>query len=130
MRLFHKVSLMKIAASDTNTLFKAIAHPARRQILTLLASSDQSVKELTSAFQISQPAVSQHLRELREAKLITLNKVGSGQKYRLTGAPLKTVFDWCLQYRGFFDPAGHAWAFTSAKQARTAAPKGGPRHGR
>jgi DNA-binding transcriptional ArsR family regulator len=112
--------------TDTNTLFKAIAHPARRQILNLLAVSDRSVKDLTSAFKMSQPAVSQHLRELREAKLVTSDKVGAEQKYHLTGAPLKTVFDWCIQYRRFFDPAGHAWTFASAKGMR----KGGGQSGR
>lgn len=99
----------------TDKVFKAIAHPARRQILTLLAASDLSVKELTLSFEMSQPAVSQHLRSLREAKLVTSHKVGSEQKYQLAGAPLKTVFDWCSQYRRFFDPAGHAWAFGSMK---------------
>jgi DNA-binding transcriptional ArsR family regulator len=123
---FHKLYLM----SDTNTLFKAIAHPARRQILTLLAASDQSVKELTSAFAMSQPAVSQHLRELREAKLVRPEKVGSEQKYHLTAGPLKLVFDWCGQYRRFFDPAGHAWAFASVENAAAAAKKGGGRNGR
>jgi len=116
--------------SDTNTLFKAIAHPARRQILTLLAASDQSVKELTSAFAMSQPAVSQHLRELREAKLVQPEKVGSEQKYHLTAAPLKLVFDWCGQYRRFFDPAGHAWAFAPIQNVPAAAKKGGSRNGR
>ncbi len=119
MLAFHKLHLM----ADSNALFKAIAHPARRQILTLLAISDQSVKQLTAAFAMSQPAVSQHLRELREANLVTAQKVGAEQKYHLTGAPLKTVFDWCSQYRRFFDPAGHAWAFTENR-----ANKGG-RHG-
>ncbi len=126
MTIFHKVYLM----GDTNTLFKAIAHPTRRQILTLLAVSDQSVKELTSVFEMSQPAVSQHLRELREAKLVTSHKVGSEQRYHLTGAPLKTVFDWCIQYRRFFDPAGHAWVFASVEDIRTPMRKGGGRNGR
>jgi DNA-binding transcriptional ArsR family regulator len=111
--------------SDANTLFKAIAHPARRQILTLLAVSDHSVKELTSAFEMSQPAISQHLRELREARLVISHKVGSEQKYHLTGEPLKTVFDWCFQYRRFFDPAGHAWTFASVKDVRKSVRKGG-----
>ena len=121
---------MEDAVSDANTLFRAIAHPARREILTLLAVSDRSVKELTSSFHISQPAVSQHLRELREAKLVTSNKVGSEQMYHLTGAPLKTVFDWCLQYRTFFDPAGHAWTFTPLRDVQTPTRKGNPRDGR
>jgi len=116
--------------ADANTLFKAIAHPARRRILTLLAASDRSVKELTSAFDISQPAVSQHLRELREAKLVESLKIGSEQKYHLTGAPLKTVFDWCVQYRRFFDPQGHAWSFAPVDELRARERKGGRRHGR
>jgi DNA-binding transcriptional ArsR family regulator len=92
----------------------------------LLADSDQSVKQLTSAFAMSQPAVSQHLRELREANLVGSQKVGSEQKYYLTGAPLKIVFDWCNQYRRFFDPAGHAWSFAPLKETK----KGGGRNGR
>jgi DNA-binding transcriptional ArsR family regulator len=116
--------------SRTDALFKAIAHPARRRILTLLSLSDRSVKELTSSFDISQPAVSQHLRELREAKLVVPRKVGSEQKYHLTGEPLKTVFDWCAQYRRFFDPAGHAWAFTATEDAPRSTNKGGRQNGR
>jgi DNA-binding transcriptional ArsR family regulator len=100
---------------EADTLFKAIAHPARRQILALLAGSEQSVKQLTSVFTISQPAISQHLRELRNAKLVSASRVGSEQKYRLTGAPLKAVYEWSSQYRPFFDPAGHTWVFASSQ---------------
>jgi DNA-binding transcriptional ArsR family regulator len=100
---------------NDHTIFRAIAHPARREILALLADSNRSVKELTSAFTISQPAVSQHLRELREAKLVTSEKVGLEQRYRLTGMPLKVVFDWSSQYRRFFDPSGHAWKLTGVE---------------
>jgi len=105
---------------STNSVFKAIAHPARREILTLLAASDRSVKQLTAAFAMSQPAVSQHLRELKEARLVDSRKVGSEQQYHLTGKPLKTVFEWCSQYRSFFDPAGHAWNFVSTDFPKTA----------
>jgi DNA-binding transcriptional ArsR family regulator len=117
-------------APAADMLFKAIAHPARRRMLTLLAASDQTVKELTSCFEMSQPAVSQHLRELREAKLVASRKVGSEQRYHLTGAPLKTVYDWCVQYRGFFDPAGHAWVFASTKRGTEKTVKKGHADGR
>jgi DNA-binding transcriptional ArsR family regulator len=113
-----------------DALFKAIAHPARRQILSLLADSEQTVKRLTSSFDMSQSAVSQHLRELREARLVSSRKVGSEQRYRLTGAPLKMVYDWCSQYRGFFDPAGHAWAFASTRRDSKPPVKKGSNHGR
>jgi len=97
-----------------DTVFKAIAHPARREIIALLSVSARSVKELTAEFAISQPAISQHLRELKEADLVASERVGLEQRYRLTGAPLRQVLEWSAQYRSFFDPAGHAWAFTPA----------------
>ena len=100
---------------NTDTIFKAIAHPARRKILSHLAARDHSVKELTAAFSISQSAVSQHLRELKGALLVASERVGLEQRYRLTGEPLKVVFDWSADYRRFFDPSGHAWSFVSGR---------------
>ena len=79
------------------------------------------MKELTAEFAMSQPAVSQHLRALREARLVRPERVGVEQRYRLTAAPLRAVFEWSEQYRAFFDPAGHAWAFVG--NARAAAAK-------
>jgi len=115
-----------MAAVDT--VFKAIAHPARREILALLSISARSVKELTAEFPISQPAISQHLRELKEADLVASERVGLEQRYRLTGAPLRQVMEWSAQYRRFFDPSGHGWAFTSAPSPGAA--KREDQHGR
>jgi DNA-binding transcriptional ArsR family regulator len=97
---------------NKDAIFKAIAHPARREILSLLVGNDLSVKELTATFAISQPAVSQHLRELRDACLVTCEKVGMEHRYRLTATPLKVVFEWASQYTSFFDPSGHVWSLT------------------
>ncbi len=117
--------------NSADTMFKAIAHPVRREIIALLSASDHSVKELTAAFEMTQPAISQHLRELREAKLVASERIGLEQQYRLTGGPLKIIFDWSSQYRRFFDPAGHAWAFVSDKgNTKARQKKGGQRHGR
>ena len=102
-------------------MFKAIAHPVRRSIIAMLSRSDHSVKEITAHFSMSQPAVSQHLRELKAARLVASRKVGIEQQYRLTGRPLKVVCDWSAQYRRFFDPSGHAWQFVDSKE---------PPHGR
>jgi DNA-binding transcriptional ArsR family regulator len=93
-----------------DVVFKAIAHPARRAILSLLAASNRSVKELTNEFAMSQPAVSQHLKELKEARLVASDRVGVEQRYHLTPKPLKIVLDWSAQYRTLIDPAGHVWA--------------------
>lgn len=106
-------------------VFKAIADPTRRKIIDLLSQSQQSVKELTANFNISQPAVSQHLRELRASKLVRSERVGVEQRYRLTADPLAEVFHWVSRYRMLFDPAGHAWALTPARQDK----KKGKAHG-
>jgi DNA-binding transcriptional ArsR family regulator len=90
-------------------VFRAVADPTRRAILDLLAVSERSVQELTARFAISQPAISQHLRELREARLVTARRVRREQRYRLTAEPLRTVHDWTERYRRFFDVAGHMW---------------------
>ncbi len=107
-----KVSLMPVA----DAIFKAIAHPARREILTLLSVSTRSVKELTAAFSMSQPAISQHLKELRDAKLVAAERVGLEQRYRLTPNPLRHVIEWSAHYRTLIDPAGHAWTFAPTQQ--------------
>ncbi len=102
--------------TSTDVVFRAIAHPARRKIISLLSESACSVKQLTTAFAMTQPAVSQHLRELKEADLVSSEKVGMEQIYRLTGRPLRVVFDWSNGLKRFFDPAGHAWAFVRDEQ--------------
>ncbi len=52
-------------------VFKAISHPVRREIIGLLAIAPRSVKELTAKFEMSQPAISQHLKELKTSDLVT-----------------------------------------------------------
>lgn len=116
---------------SADLVFKAISHPARRKILTLLSESNCSVKQLTAAFAMSQPAVSQHLRDLKEAHLVTSEKVGMEQIYRLTAEPIRIVFEWSTQYKRFFDPAGHAWAFVPANaRAVRQTIRGRKKHGR
>jgi DNA-binding transcriptional ArsR family regulator len=107
--------------TSEDIVFKAIAHPARRAILSMLATSDRSVKEITNEFAMSQPAVSQHLRELREAHLVASDRVGLEQRYHLTPTPLNYVIAWSAQYRSLIDPAGHMWSFTGPAEAKHAA---------
>jgi DNA-binding transcriptional ArsR family regulator len=112
-------------------VFKAIAHPARRGILALLAKGDCAVKQLTAEFAMSQPAISQHLKELREAGLVCSDRVGLEQRYRLTPHPLRYVVEWSNRYRTLIDPAGHAWSFTPAPAAEhEAKERKKPEHGR
>ena len=95
-----------------DAVFKAIAHPARRGIIAMLAVSSRSVKELTARFDMSQPAISQHLKELKEAELVEAERYGLEQRYRLKPAPLRHVVKWAEHYRALVDPSGHLWAFT------------------
>ena len=97
----------------------------------MLSEADCSVKTLTAAFAMTQPAVSQHLRELRDADLVTSDKVGLEQIYKLTGRPLAVVFEWSSKYKRFFDPAGHAWVFVGARPEKTKQTKASEgKHGR
>ncbi len=111
-------------------VFKAIADPTRRKIIQLLSRSGQSVKQITASFDISQPAISQHLRELRASKLVTSDKVGLERHYRLTAGPLREVYGWVAQYRTLFDPVGHAWMLTPSQPASQKAQRKGKPHGR
>jgi len=105
--LIHKALLM----ASADSVFKAIAHPTRRGIISLLATGTRSVKELTAEFEMSQPAVSQHLRELGDADLVSSRRVGRERRYNLTPRPLKYVMEWSDKYRTLIDPSGHAWNF-------------------
>ena len=126
MYILHKDFLMK----TEDLVFRAIAHPARRAMLSILATSARSVKELTNEFAMSQPAVSQHLKELKESHLVSSDRVGLEQRYRLTPNPLRYIIEWSAQYRTLIDPAGHAWSLLESPAAkRVAAVKRRRSHG-
>jgi len=86
-------------------VFRAIADPTRRAVLELLRGGDRSVSEVMEPFRISQPAVSQHLRVLREAGLVRVRNVGRERRYALDARPLRAVDRWLR--RLVIDPAGH-----------------------
>jgi DNA-binding transcriptional ArsR family regulator len=83
-------------------VFDAIAHPARRQILDLLREGEQPVNRLAAPFAMSRPAVSQHLRLLREAGLVSEHRVGRERRYRLQAEQLQAVEEWVRGYERFW----------------------------
>ena len=94
---------MPATASPTAAgTFRAIAHPIRREILDALTAGERSVGDLTSRFDVSQPAVSQHLEVLREAGLVRARSVGRERRYALDPAPIREVFDWAARYEAFW----------------------------
>lgn len=82
--------------------FTAIADPTRRAILTSLLGGDKSVGELAQPFDISLPAVSQHLRILRQSGLVTQTLVGRSRRYKLNPDALKPIASWVKQYEQFW----------------------------
>lgn len=74
--------------------FVALADPTRRAIFELVAKKPHSVAELTRALPVSQPAVSQHLRVLKEAKLVTARPQGARNIYRVDPAGLGQMRAW------------------------------------
>jgi DNA-binding transcriptional ArsR family regulator len=84
-------------------IFGAISHPARRRILDLLTEADRSVNTIAGHFQMSRPAVSQHLRILLDAGLVTEQRHGRERRYRLVPARLGPVRDWIAHYERFWD---------------------------
>ena len=80
-------------------LFEVLAEAHRRSILDLLRESEQSVTDLVGVLGVSQPAVSKHLRVLREAGLVAVRPDAQRRLYRLRPGPLREVDEWLEPYR-------------------------------
>jgi DNA-binding transcriptional ArsR family regulator len=79
--------------------FAALADPTRRAILARLADGEASVKDLAAPFDMTQPAISKHLRVLERAGLIEMGRQAQWRPRRLRAGPLRDVADWVGQYR-------------------------------
>jgi DNA-binding transcriptional ArsR family regulator len=82
-----------------STTFAALADPTRRAILARLAKGEASVKDLSAPFDMTQPAISKHLRVLERAGLIEQGRQAQWRPRRLRADPLRDVADWVDQYR-------------------------------
>src|SRR3954452_18124725 len=82
--------------------FAIIAEPSRRAILSLLASSEQSVGDIEQKLNLSQPTVSKHLRVLREAGFVESRVDAQRRLYRLRPEPLQQVDAWLEPFRRFW----------------------------
>jgi DNA-binding transcriptional ArsR family regulator len=83
-------------------VFHAVADPTRRRLLDRLARSEAHVNALAAPFRISRPAVSQHLRILRDAGLVVVRRCGRERLYRLEARRLREVYDWVAHYERFW----------------------------
>src|ERR1700735_4986392 len=82
--------------------FEIIAEPNRRAILSLLVSSEQSVGEIERQLGMTQPAVSKHLRVLRDAGFVESTVDAQRRLYRLKPEPFQQVDAWLAQFRRFW----------------------------
>jgi len=94
---------MVTTSAHPSDVFGAISHPARRQMLDLLAESDRSVNSLAGHFEMSRPAVSQHLRVLLNAGLVTEQRHGRERRYHFVPERLAPVRTWLAHYERFWD---------------------------
>jgi len=83
--------------------FEAIAEPTRRAVLDLLLEQERSAGDLVAAFpRLTQPAVSRHLRVLREAGLVSVRAEAQQRIYALEPARLGVVYEWLNRYRAYW----------------------------
>ena len=93
---------MLSAAAAEDRIFYALADPSRRAIFTSLTRGEAAVNELTARFDISQPAVSQHLATLRDAGLVDARREGRNVYYRVQPRGMKPLINWIAHYRAFW----------------------------
>jgi DNA-binding transcriptional ArsR family regulator len=110
---------------NSEATFQALADPTRRAVLDLLRRGNQPAGQIASAFSVSRPAISKHLRLLRRAHLVSEHREGRHRVYQLTPEPLRAVDSWLEQYRMFWAASlNNLKAFVEAEHAReTEAPR-------
>ena len=83
-------------------VFAALASPPRREVLRLLLDGPRTVNDIASHFDMRRPSVSEHLRVLRDAGLVTERKAGRERRYQLEPDPLMDLREWLNPYEQFW----------------------------
>ena len=109
---------MVMTSDRESDVFTAISHRARRQMLDLLTEAERPVSDIAAHFEMSRPAVSQHLRILLDAGLVTEQRHGRERRYRLVPARLGPVGDWLAHYERFWDHHLQRLQKTLAKKSK------------
>ncbi|WP_435947312.1 ArsR/SmtB family transcription factor [Dryocola sp. BD586] len=87
---------------NENSLFKALADPTRRAIFEKLANGSMNATDLRKGIEISQPAMSQHLAVLRDARLVREARQGRFVNYEVDPDGLSLLMHWLTKYRAFW----------------------------
>ncbi len=86
-----------------SVVFGALADPTRRAIIARLREGDASVAELAAPFRVSQPAISQHLKVLEHAGLISRRRRATARLSHLEASPLRDATEWLARYREYWE---------------------------
>ena len=89
--------------NNLNTAFAALADPTRRAMVERLSRGPASVRGLTEPFGVSQQMISKHIAYLVRARIVTKTKHGRESVCRLRPEAIKTVSEWAMSYRGFWE---------------------------
>lgn len=92
-----------MSPDQLSAVFGALADPTRRAILARLAVGDAKVSELAAPFDVSQPAISRHLKVLEEAGLISRSRQATSRLSHLEAEPLRQATAWLVDYREYWD---------------------------
>ena len=87
---------------NLDAIFAALSDPTRRAILSRLADGEASVKELAAPFEISQPAISRHLKVLQRSGLIERDVDQQRRPAKLKAEPMVAAVDWLAEFRTFW----------------------------
>jgi DNA-binding transcriptional ArsR family regulator len=90
-------------ATQLDSIFAALSHPIRREIIELVAERPRTVNEITKPFSISRPAISQHIRILEDCGIIEQTKDGRIRHCSLNVKPLHLAFTWMVTYKVFLE---------------------------
>jgi DNA-binding transcriptional ArsR family regulator len=112
-----------MAVDQLSRTFAALSDPTRRAILGRLTEGEATVNELAEPFPMTVQAVSQHLKVLEQAGLITRGRTAQLRPSRLAAAPLEDAVDWLEKYRRFWDDS------FEQLEARIRSTGKGPEHG-
>lgn len=91
------------ASERLDLTFAALADPTRRAIMARLALGEASVAELAAPFDMSQPAISKHLKVLERAGLISTGQDATRRPRRIEGGPMQEAVAWLEDYRKFWE---------------------------
>ena len=91
------------STNDPQSVFRALADPTRREIISMLADGSRPIAEIAAQFEMTRPAVAKHLAILREGGLINVEEKGRERINSLNPRALKSAADWINHFDRFWD---------------------------